>query len=66
MVFIADDDAVEQIAASGTDKALSVTIQPGLAPKPIELDADIGDEIADGRREEGIGVADEASAWPES
>ena len=62
MVFIADDDAVEQIAASGTDKALSVTIQPGLASRPIELDADIGDEIADGRREEGIGVADEASA----
>ena len=53
---------MKQIAATGTDKALSVSIQSRLASKPIELDADIGDEIADVTREQRIGVADEASS----
>ncbi|MFT6399943.1 MAG: hypothetical protein ACJAYU_004713 [Bradymonadia bacterium] len=62
MAFVEDDDVVEEVVASGTDKALSVSVHPGLSMKLVELDADISDEIADVIREEGIRVTREASA----
>ncbi len=56
------DDVVEDVLASAQDESLRVPVHPRLSSEPVDLDADAGDEIENVAREQGIGIADEASA----
>jgi hypothetical protein len=62
VLCVEHDDVVEELESQGAYESLGVPVHPGFFSELVEFDADIGGDVEDVAREEGIGVADEATA----